>query len=306
MRPATPDEQAERDTLTHAAWGSRLSVERYRARERRLRAHPWSQEAMTGWVLTDSRGAHLSSCETFRMESLLPTGERGVSFGVASVYTEPRLRGRGHALEMMLALPRAIREREPAAQALHLYSDVGEALYARAGYVASPAWTERFEAALESPTEGLHGITEDSLTAEWATFAPAQGGFVIWPSATQLDWHLERERIYAEELGRPRPRYCGARGDRGLILWSADHKEEVLRVLALVGSPGPAELRALLRAAASAARECGLPVVERWLDDEEEQVLGVTELRSGSLPMLAPISEVQPLRWRSRARALWV
>ena len=61
---------------------------------------------MTTWLYVDE-GQVLSSCETFRMDSFLD-GVRGSSFGVASVYTEPALRGRGYAGEMMQVLPRAV------------------------------------------------------------------------------------------------------------------------------------------------------------------------------------------------------
>src|SRR2546429_2590439 len=97
MRLVQADE-AERlalDRLTYQAWGTRLDPAQYLEREARLRAHPWSQQALTSWLLLSDGGELLSSCETYRMDSFA-AGAPGATFGVASVFTEPRLRGHGH------------------------------------------------------------------------------------------------------------------------------------------------------------------------------------------------------------------
>ena len=69
LTKATAAQKIERDRLAHAEWGQRLSVEQFLEREARLRAHAFSREGMTTWLLVDERSAVLSSCETFRMES---------------------------------------------------------------------------------------------------------------------------------------------------------------------------------------------------------------------------------------------
>src|SRR4051812_33318121 len=90
----------DRDRQTHAEWGKALTVEQYLEREQRLRSHPWSRATMTTWFWVDHNGAVLASCETFRMNSSVD-GSAGHSYAVASVFTEPSLRGRGHAGRMM-------------------------------------------------------------------------------------------------------------------------------------------------------------------------------------------------------------
>ena len=92
LREATAEEIQRRDAITHPSWGLPLSVEQYRERERRLRAHPFSRQGMTSWHWAEGSTV-LASCETFRMRSVL-AGEEGTTYGVASVYTEPALRGR--------------------------------------------------------------------------------------------------------------------------------------------------------------------------------------------------------------------
>ena len=92
LRRATDEEKRARDRLAHESWGQKLTVAEFVAREERLRAHAWARENMTSWLLLDSKDERiLSSCETFDMVSFVD-GQRGRTFGVASVYTEPSLR----------------------------------------------------------------------------------------------------------------------------------------------------------------------------------------------------------------------
>src|SRR4051812_38592114 len=100
LSEATEIEKLERDRICHPTWGPPLAMEDWLRRESRLRAHAWSRRAMRTWLLRGEGGQVLSSCETFAMASRLVRGgeERaGRTYGVASVFTEERLRGRGHA-----------------------------------------------------------------------------------------------------------------------------------------------------------------------------------------------------------------
>src|SRR5690348_7346079 len=121
---ATLEEQRQRDHLTHDAWGEKLTAEQFVVREERLRAHAWPRADLTTWFLRDDDGAVLASCETYRMRSFLDGGA-GESHGIASVYTEPRLRGRGYATQLMDLVLARVRDERPAAHAMLLFSDVG-------------------------------------------------------------------------------------------------------------------------------------------------------------------------------------
>src|SRR5438270_10230819 len=133
---ATAEEKRARDRVAYTAWGELLTTEQYLQREERLCAHPWATETMTCWAWRDGDGAILSSCETYRMCSAFD-GVRGETWAVASVFTEPALRGRGHARAMMDAL--VARARSAGVQASTLFSDVGAPIYEKSGYVARPA-----------------------------------------------------------------------------------------------------------------------------------------------------------------------
>ncbi len=217
---ANADEKRARDRLTYDAWGERLTPEQYLQREERLSAHPWAQEAMTWWLWRDAGGTVLSSCETYRMCSAVED-ERGESWAVASVYTEPARRGQGHARAMLDAL--LVRARQAGAQASTLFSDVGTPIYERSGYVARPAEDLVFPPA---PGDPAHGV--DALVEAIGALEPPIDDFALWPTPAQLDWHLERTRTYAALLGRPPLPSIGARAGDGVAYWTADWKHDRL------------------------------------------------------------------------------
>ncbi|HLM71259.1 MAG TPA: hypothetical protein VK459_01150, partial [Polyangiaceae bacterium] len=198
---ATDEQKIERDLLAHEAWGQGLSPEGFAERERRLRAQAWAREVMLTWLLVDEAGEILASCETFRMESALHQKDgdpiAGSTYGVASVFTEPKLRGRGYASRMMALLPAALLARDPGALSIVLFSDVGPGIYARVGYVERPAFDWVLDPVEGDPGEGVELIGEEEVVSALSLIPRPAEGFVVWPTAGQVDWHLERERIYA-------------------------------------------------------------------------------------------------------------
>jgi GNAT superfamily N-acetyltransferase len=281
---ATDAQKRERDRFAHDAWGQRLTVDQFVSREERLRAHPWARANMTTYLLVEE-GRVLSSCETFRMDSFLD-GDKGVTFGVASVYTEPALRGRGHAGRMMRLLP------AEGLQAGILFSDVGD-YYARFGWRAVGAFEQILSAGnVESDATLLNSAQIDAL---WNTVEVPRARFVVWPSAAQLDWHRERERAYAELFGRTPLAHAGAKTKEGLIVWAADFKNEKLLILHLQGSDP-----SLVAAARRQAAEAGLASVVAWEGD-----FGEKKPRTDSLPMVLPLAAGSE-SWSFVPRGLWI
>src|SRR5439155_8532777 len=92
---------------------------------------------------------------------------------------------------------------------------------------------------------------------------PAGDGFLVWPSADQLDWHRERERIYAGALGRPRAPGCGAEHRDGVALWAGNRRSQRLYVLLMRARTAEAA-SALVEAARRAAAVAGLGAVHVW------------------------------------------
>ncbi|MGO9063531.1 MAG: N-acetyltransferase [Myxococcaceae bacterium] len=310
---ATEAEKQARDFLTAEAWGAGLSAQAYLRREQRLRAVAVPRLDMRCWLLVDGHRRVLSSCETFTFPSILRSeaGERwGRSFGVASVFTEGALRGRGHATRALDLLCQEL-GREAAAHSVVLYSDVGAAQYARSRFEVRPAFDWVWPPAAPGAESEAVFLTEDALGWRWAAHPVPPGRFVLHPTADTFDWFLERERIYCEELGRPRPKAHGAALGSSLALWYAQPKDGRLWVHWLE-APDAGSCRALVNAARIIARDAGLSEVRLWEDTDafpspEGLEGGLREGRSGGLPMLRPLdARVRPLDWRRIPRALWV
>src|SRR5581483_10210191 len=113
-------------------------------------------------------------------------------------FTEPHLRGKGHATKMMDAVVARLEER-PNAQACVLFSDVGARLYERSGFVAVPGKDLVLPALSGDPAKGVTPLTELKPR-------PRDGdGLVLRPTADQLDWAVAREALYAGYLRQQRP-----------------------------------------------------------------------------------------------------
>jgi GNAT superfamily N-acetyltransferase len=296
LERATETDLAELDEASHGEWGYGLPLAAHRARERTLRESPWSRGGHTGWVLR--QGAEiLASCETYAMPCQVH-GEPGTAWGIASVFVRPSLRGKGYASELLQALAERLSS-EAKARALILFSDVGPSLYERLGYRARPAWDRVLEPSRAPLEEGPWRLIEEPV----ASRGPAGHAFLLWPTAPQLGWHLARARTWAEAVGEPVQRWCGAALGEELVVWVEDRHEDILRVLLWTGEP------LLLEVAARQAAELGLQRVVVWESSWEgawpEEAQRVE--REGALPMLLPLREgVEAADWRLVPRGVWV
>lgn len=187
---------------------------------------PFARDAMRTSI-AEVEGAVVASCETFRMRSRAD-GVAGESHGIASVYVEPHLRGRGFA-STMTALVVAKVGSAPGSQALILFSEVGATLYERAGFVARPTREGSWPAEAGDPGDGpdvLHGPAAVARALDRIPVPAAP--FVVWPTADPLAWHGTRERGYAETLARPRPSCRGATCGPVTATWAGDFKGDTL------------------------------------------------------------------------------
>ncbi|AKU91720.1 GNAT family N-acetyltransferase [Vulgatibacter incomptus] len=307
---ATDAQKKQRDRLTHAAWGQRLSLAEFRSREEQLRDHPWAREAMTTWFSIDEHGEPLASCETFRMRSVRQVDGghiEGSTYAIASVYTEEALRGRGHARAMIEEVCTALQAKDPQAQSAILFSEVGASLYRRAGFRERP-WRERLFAAEKGELpNGVALLGEAELAQALDALPLPDEPFVVWPTALQLDWHLERERAYARLMDRQRPKAVGATCGDATLLWAGDLKNGRLSVL--VGcSPDPDDSKRLIRAAAAVAWNAGLNAVHVWEMPSIHLAGGEGfALDADDLPMVRPFTpDLAAQDWKSIPRALWV
>lgn len=299
LRLATDDEKRERDAVTYEAWGSGLSAAQYLERERRLRAHPWARGAMRTWLWTGPAGEALASCETFELASDVG-GVRGRTWVVASVFVEAALRRRGHCTAMLAALLERLR-REPLAQAVVLFSEVGAGLYARLGFFAAPSFDTWFAPAFGAPpgVQWLHA----PLAAPRAP-PPCAQVLHVPVDAGQVAWHLERERFYAGALGRPELHAHGARLGPSTIAWTAYWRTGELHVLWL-DVEDAAHRAPLVQAARHAAAQAGLASVRIWETTPLADLEGARRARrDDEIAMFAPLVP-GVLGWTHVERALW-
>jgi len=304
---ADSKQQRERDQLTFPEWGQSLRLDQFLKREQRLRAHPWAASGMKTWFLLDSRGEVLSSCETFKMTCV----NEGIAQGIASVYTEPRFRKRGYAARMITALTDTQSPLKET-QAWILFSEIGESLYRSFGFQRRPSFDRSFQPSPHLQSIGdLRLLAESDLPDFWKTVTPILHGFIIWPTSSQLDWHLERARIYSDHLKRASAPYCGATLNESILIWAVDFKSQNLRVL-FFRSAIVHEAEALLSKACAVAHQLGLRGVLAWESDEFQawDQLAFPSQRTSRDDALAMIRSnhvlADPHSWKFIPRALWI
>ncbi len=325
-RLATSAEQHERDLLSFHAWGMSLTLEQYLERESTLRATVWPGDGLRTWVLDDPKLDLVASCETLPMASEVMHAGRshlGITEGVATVYVEERFRGKGFASLLMGEVAKNLRHEGK--QAVILFSEVGEGLYARVGFQARPRRLHRLTASAQAPLEvELLSWEQVLLLTQEREFLAAQEhggeGFAIHPSREQLDWHRARARYYERALGLPAMEVTGARKGGSWMLWLCAKKSDALHVLCSgVMAPGEARARSevcsLLQAARVMAHRAEVSQVELWATDlpapcwgalKEVEALELVTTPDTSIPMILPLDErVQSSHWIP-SRATWV
>lgn len=280
------------DRLTYTSWGKSLSIEEYLRRERRMRALAFSQ-GLRQWSLLDGTQL-LASCETYEVPATHTRAgkvQTGLVHGVASVFVEEKLRGRGYASQLLSRLHEQLRSE--GILGCYLFSEVDPKLYARLGYVVRPLRLTRY-AAVDKSRERLPAelpwrwLSESAVPAllqqRYQTFRPS---LCVQTSPQQLDWHWQRGRFYGEALSRPSSPWVGAQAGSAFALWMPIYPEQsddparqvgLLRVLMLCPGPqllGPTashdprhpeleHVRNVLHAARAVAAELGLAHIEVW------------------------------------------
>lgn len=298
---ATDSEKCARDLLTAQAWGQRLTSEQFLRREAGLRAHPFAKQHMRTWLWVDAAGAVLSSCETFEVPAR--RGSRsGRAFVIASVFTEPSLRGKGHAVGLINTLCARLSERADAL-AVTLFSEVGAGIYERAGFVAQRSW----DVVLPLETSVLPVVTSDVealLPVEAPPSVAADDSVQLELTVEQCDWQVERERLYASALKRPGLNAHLLRHGRSSLALTASFQTNELHVL-WYWFEKPADVGLLLAAAADHGRGSGLKALRLWETTPIPLPAGAVRLERGDeLPMLRALDGGRAA-WSLIERGLW-
>ena len=313
LRQATPAECVARRCLTHSAWGARLTLEQYLAREERLDLHPFTQESRVTWVLAHGPNL-LASCEAYRMNSILREGESlafGDTYAIATVFVEPQLRGQGFAGKLLEHLITHLKKL-PKAFASILFSEVGTGLYEQVGYIASPSSSRLYKPAPGNSELHVADTVADAdvekLLQGTSSKAGPRSNYRVVPTKKQIDWHVQRACFYAQVLERKAPESIGAQADEAWALCAPDYKNERLVVLAL--APGlPDGTRAVIEAARRECQRYELSEVLIWENSNnmDRLVGGWSVPREGDIPMILPLQPTITAKdWTDYSRALWV
>jgi ribosomal protein S18 acetylase RimI-like enzyme len=319
---------AQRWRLHHQVWGEGFELPLYLKREEALLAAEFCHARHRMWLLQGEDGQVLASAETYlgHMSGLQLTGAvvplRLET--IASVVVDPRLRNQGYAARLMQELD--ARLRFEGTQVATLYSDVGPALYRKAGYLLHPAResvrTVAGEAWPDGATELGIGDVADVLRDEaehvqgWL-LSGAMPAVAEVATADRVAWFHVRSQYRAWARGQTPPQVVGALGpDGGCVLWTADACDPVVHTL-LWRPRTPRDARVLADAAAAHTVELGLRQVVWWDADRdtgldpyrqpERQPAGaVARARESSLPMLSWLADGQfPMLWMGIERFGW-
>lgn len=270
---------------------------------------------MTMWVLVEKdsspdQRAILASCESYRKRALVADEggeiEDVIVHGIASVFCDPKYRGKGYAKVMLGKLASVlktwqVKEGERCVGSV-LYSDIGKKYYSDIGWKAVPNNNYLVFAASSSPIlEGVTSLQAEDIGAlcqhdeeitrqNLAAPSVSRTRMTIIPDHDHMLWHHCKEEFVAQRIFGRQPRVKGALvGDPGHRVWAiwahrfysdpeAKPSGNVLYILRLViEDPGREELmfqlKRVFQAAQAEAKAWNLDVVKIWDPDPRVQRL---------------------------------
>lgn len=307
----TPHEIHYTHQQSSISWAGPLTRDQYIESEHQLASHLLAQpNGITHWVLiqpgppgtpTQNERSVLASCETIPKRCLIKERDGAVRdgevIGVAGVFCEPALRGRGYAGRMLRELALVLtRERDFVGS--FLWSDIGPKFYADLGWKPFPSTHVELSASRSSPSSpsvfarpiladdiaALCAEDEDLLRTSMAGTLSSKTLLAIVPDRQTMSWHHKKEEYICEKLFGKQPDVegvaVGETGDRVWAIWTrgfygavddpkVGNKLYILRlVIENLNSRDSAlhveHLKAVLQAARREAAEWKLGHVEVW------------------------------------------
>jgi N-acetylglutamate synthase-like GNAT family acetyltransferase len=121
---------------TYPHWGEGLTREAYGRWNRAQMETPWGRDHLSRMALVDDDGRLLASAKRYAFRARA-AGRVVDLAGIGAVFTPVDVRGRGHAAVLLDRLHADAASR--GCEAALLFSEIGEAMYARLGYQTIPA-----------------------------------------------------------------------------------------------------------------------------------------------------------------------
>lgn len=265
---ATPSAEEEHATrlLNETEWRGALTCDQYLAREIYMESAPLAADGgKRSWILTEDGLAPgerpiLSSCETWKKRTLHNEQDstsivEGWAYGIGSVYTDPKYRGRGYASRMFHLLSEALQngvdkdEQGTLIQPVGsvLWSDIGKSFYAKLGW--KPYASVHAAFAASQTVEGVTSLPTGTITYEnlgtfvdldcdllrQALAAQAKLGkkqFALLPDSDTMLWRMYRDAWIAEQImpGKSEEKvqgaWAGAVGKRVWATWSRTYSDD--------------------------------------------------------------------------------
>jgi hypothetical protein len=315
----TPLENHLTHRLSSVSWAGALSKDQYIENEHQLSSHLLRKSnGITHWILTEKDRPEngrpiLASCETIPKRCFVKRDgvvKEVIVYGVAGVFCDPQMRGRGYARTMMKELALVLREVDVDAEVESvgsvLWSDIGPKFYANLGWVSFPSThieLPAFQYSLASKpvvrfilsenVEQFCADDEAQLRSSMATRETEETILALLPDHHTMLWHHKKEEYICQRLFGKQPRVKGAvvgdEGDRVWVIWTrsfygavddpeAENKLYILRLV--IENPSKEEfeaqvekVKAVLQAAQDAAVEWKLGHVELWNPDDQVKEL---------------------------------
>jgi GNAT superfamily N-acetyltransferase len=272
-----------------------MTTEQYIGRETALSDTLLSSKGGTKYYVLHPRNdpdVIISSCEVTSKRALVsnPSGTREVSaYSLASVFTNPRFRGRGMASFLLRKIQEVVDQTNNECGAL--YSDIGRSFFTSLGWkdFRSPQavismMSRHFHPQKPADVEYLTDMDliplckfdVDAMRRRFRDLGARDGKthVAFLPTPAQLVWHFTRDRYECEALLGRAVMNRGARTaeSESWIVWSHDVREKTLKVLRIVNSQEGERwgewrrwhMRGLLLAALEEAKEWGLSKVVIW------------------------------------------
>jgi predicted N-acetyltransferase YhbS len=120
---------------TYPIWHEGLTRDAYSQWNRAQMRTAWGRARLRRVALVDQQGRVLASAKRYRIDVRLD-GREGWMCGIGAVFTPQEQRGRGHARTLIEAMLDGARR--DGALVAGLFSEIGEAFYARLGFSAVP------------------------------------------------------------------------------------------------------------------------------------------------------------------------
>ena len=300
-------------SLGFQEWGDALTLPQYLEESAFMTTIPLAKDGgMTVWFLTnrtlprDNRPI-LCSCETFRKRTLVTNSDghcsEAITHSVASVFCDPKYRGRGYAARLMqelaVILPNWQTESTKCVGSV-LYSDIGKSYYAKLGWHPFPL-NDHIEfdpmQILNPPRVAIRSIAEEDLdqlckddeAMIWRAMTSSSSKKTLMMLVPDLDhmlWHHRKEEFACDKLFGKHPQIkgviTGELNDRMWVIWTRRYYEDphpvslnntlyILRVVIESQSTDyeqrehqAEQMRAILWAAQQEAAEWKLDCLKMW------------------------------------------